>query len=70
MKTIDKSNLDKIIDTLIKDGYTIIAPVVKDGAIIYDEIEGIKDLPAGWGDEQEAGHYRIKKRNNNDLFVN
>ena len=68
MKTIDKSNLDKIIDTLIKDGYTVIAPVVKDGAVIYDEIEGIKDLPVGWEDEQEAGYYRLKKTNDKSLF--
>ncbi len=68
MKTIDKSNLDKIIGNLKNDGYTVIGTVVKDGAIIYDEIESINDLPMGWGDEQEAGYYRLKKRNDDALF--
>ena len=68
MKTIDKSNLDKIIGILKKDGYTVIGPIVKDGAIVYDEIESINDLPAGWGDEQEAGSYRLVKRNDESLF--
>lgn len=68
MKTINKSNFDKIISILKNDGYTVIGPQVKDGAIIYDEIESITDLPAGWGDEQEAGFYRLTKRNDDALF--
>ncbi len=68
MKTIDKSNLDKIISILKKDGYTVIGPSIKDSAIIYDEIGSTGDLPIGWGDEQEAGSYRLVKRNDEALF--
>ena len=68
MKTIGKSSLDKIIAALKSEGYEVIGPVLRDGAIVYDEIDSIEDLPAGWGDEQEAGHYRIRKRNDEALF--
>jgi ferredoxin len=68
MKTINKDSLDKIIGYLKYKGYKVIGPSVRDGAIIYDEITSIEDLPAGWGDEQEAGHYRLRKRNDGALF--
>ena len=68
MKTLDLGNFESLIETLKKEGYTVIGPSVKEGAIVYDEIESIDDLPKGWGDEQEAGHYRLKKRNDDALF--
>ena len=48
MKTIGKSSLDKIIAALKSEGYEVIGPVLRDGAIVYDEIDSIEDLPAGW----------------------
>lgn len=50
-------------------GRTLIGPVVRDGAIVYDEITGIDDLPVGWGDAQEAGHYRLEKRDDEAMFA-
>lgn len=35
---------------------------------MYDEIEGVSDLPIGWTDEQEAALYRIKKRTDDAHF--
>jgi len=68
MKVIDKENLDRLLKKLSGKGYTVIGPILKDGAIIYNEINSINDLPAGWTDEQDAGKYRIKKRKDNALF--
>ncbi len=68
MKTIDTNNLNRIIEILQKDGYSVIGPSLKDGAIIYDDIQSIQDLPIGWTDEQEAGSYRLKKRDDDALF--
>jgi len=39
---------------------------VRDGAIVYDVVESLSDLPVGWTDEQEAGRYRLRHRNNSD----
>ena len=43
-------------------------PTVRDGAIVYDEITKVAELPAGWGDKQEPGHYRLQKRQDGALF--
>lgn len=68
MKAIDKSSLEKILEALKSDGYTLIGPRLREGSVIYDEIQGISDLPAGWTDEQKAGYYRTIKRNDEALF--
>ena len=60
--------LDQIIALLQSRGYQVIGPAVRDGAIIYDVVEKISDLPVGWTDEQEAGHYRLQRRNDEALF--
>ncbi len=66
--TLDVAALASLI-TLLKDqGYEVIGPTVRDGAVTCDVIEGIEDLPAGWGDEQSPGRYRLKKRGDAALF--
>jgi formate hydrogenlyase subunit 6/NADH:ubiquinone oxidoreductase subunit I len=37
-------------------------------AIVYDHVESIEELPAGWTDEQEPGRYRVKRRDDDALF--
>ena len=49
-------------------GYTIVGPTVRDRAIVYDEIRGSGDLPIGWTDEQDGGHYRLRRRDDEALF--
>lgn len=68
MKTIDKSSLDNIISILKQEGYIVVGPMIKDGAIVYDEISGTPDMPVGWGDVQEAGTYSLVKRNDDAIF--
>ncbi len=46
----------------------MVGPTARDGAIIYDELGSTSDLPVGWTDEQEAGRYRLKKRDDKALF--
>jgi sulfhydrogenase subunit beta (sulfur reductase) len=36
--------------------------------IVYDEIRSSDELPIGWTDEQEAGRYRLKRRDDQALF--
>jgi len=66
--TIDPGQLDKLFQALAADGYIVVGPTVRDGAIVYDEIASIDDLPKGRTDEQEAGRYRLKRRNDGKLF--
>lgn len=59
--TMDEEGLAALLSVLVKVGYTPIGPKARDGAIVYEEIESVADLPAGWTDEQEAGTYRLKQ---------
>ena len=68
MKTLDKKSLDKLIQSLKNEGYVTIGPLHKNGAIVYDEINSVKDLPVGYTDEQAAGKYRLNKTGANTLF--
>jgi ferredoxin len=55
--------------TALRDcGYALIGPTLGDQAIVYDSIQGIDDLPIGWTDEQDAGRYRLRRRDDNALF--
>jgi ferredoxin len=65
---IDLSGLQALIDALVADGRRVIGPTVHDGAVVYDEIGGIGDLPAGCGDEQGPGRYRLRARDDDALF--
>lgn len=65
---VDRQDFGFLFAALKKRGYTIYGPTVQDQAIIYDEIDSENDLPAGWTDEQEAGHYRLHRRNDDALF--
>ena len=60
--------LDKLIPALQGRGYQVIGPAVRDGAIVYDAVESLSDLPVGWTDEQEAGRYRLRRRDDEAIF--
>jgi ferredoxin len=66
--TLERDALDGLFDALHRRGYTVIGPTVRDRAIVYGEIEGCADLPIGWTDEQEGGHYRLLRRDDQALF--
>jgi ferredoxin len=65
---IDREGLADVLRLLRADGFSLVGPTVRDGAIVYDTIEGIDDLPAGWTEEQEAGAYRLRRRDDAALF--
>lgn len=65
---VDRAGLDAVIEALRKRGFSVIGPTVRDQAIVYDEIDSTGDLPVGWTDEQEAGRYRLKRRDDEALF--
>jgi len=68
MEVFELASLDTLFDVLKKQGYTVVGPTVRDETIVYDELESTKDLPIGWGDEQDNGKYRLKKRKDGAYF--
>ncbi len=65
---LEASQIGTLLEAVRRKGYEIIGPTVRDGAIVYDKLESVKDLPAGWTDEQEPGRYRLKRRDDEALF--
>jgi len=65
---IDRAGLQALVVALRGAGYRVIAPTVRAGAIVPDEISSIDDLPAGWTDEQDGGRYRLRRRDDDALF--
>jgi sulfhydrogenase subunit beta (sulfur reductase) len=65
---LPRGELDRLLDILHEDGRTVIGPVARDGAIVYDEIHSAAELPAGWTDEQAPGRYRLKRTEGPRLF--
>ena len=61
-------DLQVLIDALADRGYQVLGPTVRDGAIVYDDDRAPDDLPAGWTDRQEAGRYRLERRDDDALF--
>jgi sulfhydrogenase subunit beta (sulfur reductase) len=65
---IERVDFDALIAALTGRGYTVVGPTVRAEAIVYDEIMRTDDLPVGWTDEQDGGHYRLRRRDDQALF--
>lgn len=65
---LDVAALDELVDALDRRGYRVLGPQVRDGAIVYDDLAGADELPAGWRDVQEAGTYRLERRDDDARF--
>ncbi len=60
--------LGDLISELAARGFRVLGPTVRDGAIIYDDVTSALQLPIGWGDEQAAGTYRLRRRDDQARF--
>jgi sulfhydrogenase subunit beta (sulfur reductase) len=65
---ISRGGLDRLLQVLSAQGYRVVGPTVRDQAIVYDDIGTTADLPVGWTDEHEGGHYRLHRRADDALF--
>jgi formate hydrogenlyase subunit 6/NADH:ubiquinone oxidoreductase subunit I len=65
---LEKNRLQTLFDALRGEGFSIIGPTVSQGAIVYDEISTVDELPRGWTDIQEPGKYRLERRADEALF--
>ena len=63
-----RDGLSALFNLLRDRGYTLIGPTLRDGAIIYDALDTVDDLPIGKTDEQQGGHYRVTDRGDEAFF--
>jgi ferredoxin len=62
------AGVEALLAALRERQYRVVGPTVRDQAIVYDDIETVDDLPRGWTDEQDGGHYRLTRRDDEALF--
>ena len=67
-RVLEVRHLPELFAALQKRGYRLIGPAVREGAIVYEELRTPAELPVGWGDEQEAGRYRLIRRDDDAVF--
>jgi sulfhydrogenase subunit beta (sulfur reductase) len=67
-RLLERTNLQQLFETLARRGYRCVAPTVRDGAIVYDDVASAADLPEGWTERQDGGTYRLEQRGDAALF--
>jgi ferredoxin len=67
-RVVEAQEISALLDVILESGYRVLGPTVRDGAIVYDEIASAARLPAGVGQEQTNGRYRLRKRSDGALF--
>jgi len=65
---LERSGLEQLLQALKAEGYQTLGPTVREGAIVYDELQRLEDLPIGYTDHQEGGTYRLRRRSDEALF--
>jgi sulfhydrogenase subunit beta (sulfur reductase) len=66
--TIEPAELKALVATLRARGYLVVGPTVRDGAIVYEELETADELPIGWTERQDAATYRLERRDDEARF--
>jgi sulfhydrogenase subunit beta (sulfur reductase) len=65
---IEPDALEELIRALHDRGFRVLGPKVREGAIVYDELNSAAELPIGWTDEQAPGRYRLERRDDDARF--
>ncbi|MBI4559116.1 MAG: 4Fe-4S dicluster domain-containing protein [Candidatus Hydrogenedentes bacterium] len=68
MFVLRHARLDDLLDALKRRGFTLVGPVVRDGAIVYDVIASSSDLPIGYTHQQDAGSYHLIEAHDGAFF--
>jgi len=67
-RVLERHDFPALFRALHAKGYQVVGPTVRDGAIVYDHLTGVDDLPIGWTDRQGGGKYRLERRKDEALF--
>ncbi len=68
MNVIDLKDFPKLFSSLQSHGYTVIGPAIRNGAVVYEPLESVAELPAGWTDLQAPASYELVQGSENTLF--
>jgi sulfhydrogenase subunit beta (sulfur reductase) len=65
---VSRADLPRLFEVLKERGYSIVGPTLREGAIVYEELGRVEDLPVGWRDRQDGGTYRLERRGDAAFF--
>jgi ferredoxin len=65
---LELEHFDSLLASVREEGYRVVGPTVREGAIVYDDVFSSRDLPIGVTDEQDGGTYRLKERTDGAYF--
>lgn len=65
---LPSADLQRLLEALHTKGYRIAGPTVRDGAVVWETIRQVSDLPVGWRDHQEPGRYRLEQTGSTEVF--
>ncbi|MFG1647577.1 4Fe-4S dicluster domain-containing protein [Amycolatopsis sp. NPDC049252] len=68
VRVLDRGGLDRLVEVLLREGYRVVGPMVRDDAIVLGELTSSAALPAGWGVETAPGRYRLRRRDDAAVF--
>ncbi len=63
-----RTQLQQLINSLVTHGYECIGPQIRDGAIVFEPLNTVAQLPEGIQDQQSPGHYRLTPTASNNYF--
>ena len=61
-------SLEPLVAALRADGFAVVGPTVREGAIVLTELDSAEDLPHGWGVDVAPGAYRLRRRADRAAF--
>jgi ferredoxin len=67
-RLIDADGLGDLFHALQAEGYRVIGPAVRDGAIVLNELSSSAELPFGWGVQLGPGGYQLRHRDDTAAF--
>lgn len=65
---LSRERFGELIRELTRRGYEVVGPTIRQGAIVYDRLASVDDLPRGWTEHQEAATYRLERRHDERYF--
>jgi sulfhydrogenase subunit beta (sulfur reductase) len=66
---LPRARLQRLLDALGRAGFRCVGPRLKDGAICYDTLSSVTELPAGIVDRQSPGAYRVDRTSSPRMFA-
>lgn len=65
---LPSADFQRLLDVLHARGFRVVGPTLGDGAVVWETIRQVSDLPVGWQDHQEPGRYRLEQAGTAEIF--